>query len=387
MNNKLTRRNWLKSSAFLAAGLGVAPALMASETVLQPLYKPQIWERNFSFPPNINQLRARLLANENPYGPSDQVRLAIMESVGMGNRYGHQDAQTLKKMLAEKEGVTPDHIMLGPGSTDILEKTAISHFVSGGNIVSADPSYMSLVKTAVAFGGSWKNIPLTADYAHDLKAMRAAVDKKTQLVYVCNPNNPMGTLTPNEDLRTFCADIAEKAPVFVDEAYLEFLEDREGKSMVDLVARGKNVIVARTFSKIHGMAGLRIGYGVALPETLEKIRSMVRSNMGLCVTSIRGAIAALGAVDFQEKTRTLTAESREYVASELNSMGFAYVPSHTSFMIFPIEMQGKAFLDEMFGQGIGVRVFEINDKPWCRVSMGTRDEMKIFIEGLKKTVG
>ncbi|MEL7195268.1 MAG: histidinol-phosphate transaminase [Bacteroidota bacterium] len=387
MNTKLTRRNWLKSSAFLAAGLGVAPALMASDSTLQPVYKPQIWERNFSFPSDVNGLRARLLANENPYGPSDEVRLAIMESVSKGNRYGHQDSMRLKEMLAEREGVTPDHIMLGPGSTDILEKTAISHFVSGGNIVSADPSYMSLVKTAMAFGGSWKNIPLTADYAHDVSAMRAAIDKKTRLVYVCNPNNPMGSLTPNADLRKFCAEASEKAPVFVDEAYLEFLEEREGKSMVDLVAQGKNVIVARTFSKIHGMAGLRIGYGVAQPETLEKIRSMVRSNMGLCVTSIRGAMASLEATAFHEKTRRLTAESRAYVGEQLQSMGFSYVPSYTSFMIFPIDMPGDDFLDKMFAQGIGVRVFEINDKPWCRVSMGTMDEMKIFIEGLKKTLG
>ena len=184
MKNNFNRRNWLKSSFALAAGASLTPMAFATGESIRPLYPTQIWERNFSFPPDLSTLKARLLANENPYGPSDEVRLAIMESVSMGNRYGHGDAQKLKELLAEKEGVSPDHIMLAPGSTDILEKTAISLFVSGGNIVSADPSYMSLVKTALSFGADWKNIPLTADYAHDLPAMAAAIDSETKLIYV-----------------------------------------------------------------------------------------------------------------------------------------------------------------------------------------------------------
>ncbi|MEM6800017.1 MAG: aminotransferase class I/II-fold pyridoxal phosphate-dependent enzyme [Bacteroidota bacterium] len=388
MQKKVNRRNWLKSSLGLAAGAAIIPAAWASPTEIRPVYKPQLWERNLSFPPNLGQMKARLLANENPYGPSKEARLAVIESVGLGNRYGHEDAKKLREMIAEREGVSADHIMLGPGSTDILEKTAISHFVSGGNIVSADPSYMSLVKTALSFGAKWKNIPLTTDYAHDLPAMLAAIDADTRLVYVCNPNNPMGSLTPSDSLREFCAAAASAScPIFVDEAYLEFLEDREGKSMVDLVAKGKNIIVARTFSKIHGMAGLRIGYAVALPETLEKIREMVRSNMGLSVTSLRGAMASLDAIDFQEKSRKLTAEAREFVASELENLGFAYVPSHTSFMIFPIEMPGDTFLEKMYNKGIGIRVFEIQEKSWCRVSMGTMPEMKLFISELKTVLG
>jgi len=386
-SSSINRRNWLKSSLVLATGAVVAPQALASSPQIIPQFKPQIWERNFSFPPDMSKLKARLLANENPYGPSDKVRLAIMESVGLGYRYGHQDAKKLKEMLAEKEGVTPDHIMLGPGSTDILEKTAIVQFTEGGNIVSADPSYMSLVKTAMSFGADWKNIPLTSSYAHDLPAMAHAIDKETQLVYVCNPNNPMGSLTPAEDLRKFCSTVSEDVPVFVDEAYLEFLEDPEASSMVGLVAEGKNIIVARTFSKIHGMAGLRVGYGVALPETLEKISSMVRSNMGLSITSLRGAMASLEAHDFQKKSRKLTAETREYVAGELDKLGFAYVPSHTSFMIFPIELEGEKYLSKMFELGIGIRVFEIDDKPWCRVSMGTMKEMEMFVSALKKVLG
>lgn len=384
----INRRTWLRSSLVLASGAALAPAALAAKpSSIQAVPKFRIWERNLAFPQDAFTIQARLLANENPYGPSDKARLAIMDSVSMGNRYGHADAKKLKEILAEKEGVTPDHIMLGPGSTDILEKVAICHFVEGGNIVSADPSYMSLVKTAMAFGADWKNIPLTADYAHDLPAMSKAIDKETKLVYVCNPNNPMGSLTPAAALRKFCAKASEKAPVFVDEAYLEFLDDGAASSMVDLVAEGKNVIVARTFSKIHGMAGLRIGYGVALPETLEKISTMVRSNMGLSITSLRGAMASLEDKPFHEMSRKLTKETREYVGEELTKLGFDYVPSYTSFMIFPIQLPGEEYLEKMYAQGVGVRVFEIDDKPWCRVSMGTMKEMEMFISSLKKVIG
>lgn len=367
----------------------MAPAAMASHTSTSRKSQAlsRIVERNLAFPPDMSNVQARLLANENPYGPSDKVRLAVMDAVSLGNRYGHEAAQQLKEMLAEKEGVSPDHILLGPGSTDILEKTAIAQFVNGGNIVSADPSYMSLVRTAMAFGAEWKNIPLTANYAHDLKAMMKAIDAQTKLVYVCNPNNPMGSLTPADDLRAFCAKAAETAPVFVDEAYLEFLDKPEASSMVGLVAEGKDVIVARTFSKIHGMAGLRIGYGVAQPETLEKISTLVRSNMGLSITSIKGAMASLTDTPFHDMSRSLTGQTREYVAAELDKLGFAYVPSHTSFMIFPIELPGEEYLEKMFAHGVGVRVFEIDEKPWCRVSMGTMKEMELFVSTLKKVVG
>ena len=151
----------------------------------QPMKKPRdLW--------NLN---ARLLANENPYGPSPAARLSIMESVARGNRYGHGEAAKLIEMLAEKEGIPKEYIMLGPGSSDLLEKTAITHFLEGGNIVSADPAYMSLIKTAQRMKAKWKSVPLNENWEHDLDGMEAAIDVNTQLIYICNPNNPTGTIT------------------------------------------------------------------------------------------------------------------------------------------------------------------------------------------------
>ncbi len=375
------------------AGMAAAPNLLAKSA---PASKDaswyagvRSWEKTLAFDPDFDKLSARLLANENPFGPSPMAKLAIMESVGMGNRYGHGDANKLMEILAEKEGVDKEQIILGPGSTDILEKTAIVMFRKGGNVVSADPAYMSLIKTAQAFEAEWRSVKCTKDWAHDLEGMQKAIDADTKLVYICNPNNPTGTLTDAGKLRAFCAEAAEKAPVFVDEAYLEFLPPDQQQSMVQLVQEGKNVIVARTFSKIHGMAGLRLGYGIAQPETLEKIRRMVRTTMGLNVTSLRGGMASLEDKNFLDNSRKWTAESRDYTFEKLTSLGFDPIPSHTSFMLFPLQegINGEEFLEKMFSQGVGVRFFEIHDKPYCRVSMGTLDEMALFVKGFKKVIG
>ena len=387
MSKTLNRRNWLKSGLIAAGSVTLAPHLAWSSSTRR-LSGSVIWEIDHPsyYRDAAPVLKARLNANENPYGPSESVKKAINEAVSMGNRYGHSDAAILIEKIAEKEGVTPDHIMLGPGSTDLLEKTAISRFMKGGNIVSADPSYMSLINTAQAIGAEWKAIPLTKDYAHDLPAMLAAVDNRTQLVYVCNPNNPTGSLTPSSDLRTFCSKVSEKTPVFVDEAYLEFLEDPDANSMVDLVAQGKDIIVARTFSKIHSMAGLRIGYIVAAPERIKSITNMVRSTMGLSITSIKGALASMGDGAFCSECKELNTAARNYVCAELDKMNYKYIPSYTNFVIFPLNKNtiGEEFMKSMVARGVGIRMYSFQNEPWCRVSIGTMPEMQLFTEVFKQ---
>lgn len=387
MKQPISRRNWLKSSFIAMGTMSLAPSLAFAGKENLHAYQPESRLKEFIPAFNYDEARimAKLNANENPYGPSPKVIQAVSDAVSTGNRYGHGDAATLIKMIAEKEGVTPAHIMMGPGSSDLLEKTAFVQFRNGGNIVSADPAYMSIMSTARAMGASWKPTPLTVDFQHDLDAMAREVDADTKLVYICNPNNPTGSITDPAKLKAFCSKTSEKVPVFVDEAYLEFLDNPEANSMVGLVAEGKDVIVARTFSKIHGMAGLRIGYIVAQPERIETITSLVRSTMGLCVTSLKGAIASLGEQEFLANCRKMNTECREYTASEITALGYNIIPSSTSFMIFPIAMEGQPFMKGMYDGGVGIRVFKIDDKPWCRVSMGTMDEMHQFVETFKKT--
>ena len=388
----LSRRNWLRKATLAGAGLAAAPFAMNAAPGLLPrnaavkeILPGLEWEKAASTA--MPELKARLLANENPWGPSPNARLAIMEAASTGNRYQHEAAANLRTMIAEFEGVPEDHILLAPGSSDVLEKMAIMHFMNGGNLVAADPAYMSLIKTAMAMKADWKKIRLTDDWAHDLDGMAAAVDADTKMVYICNPNNPTGTLTDSDDIRSFIRKVAtDEVTVFVDEAYLEFLPDAMSKSMVSMVKEGKNVVVARTFSKVHGMAGLRIGYGVMLPSMLEKVNTIWRGNMSLCKTSLMGAMASMEDKDFQAMSIAGTAAAREQTMTGLKKLGFSPVPSHTSFMIFPIEMEGKPFLNAMFSKGIGVRAFDIFGKDYCRVSMGKPEEMDLFLTALDEVL-
>ena len=388
------RRDWLKTSAITLGGISMLPMIGQAETPMVPLtkdikgrilYSPFFKEFIPSKPFTV-ALKAKLNANENPYGPSPMAIEALKSSAHLGNRYAWRELFELVDKIATLEGVNGDNILMGPGSSDILEKVGMVFFKNGGNVVSADPSYMSLIQVAKATGGSWKPIPLTKDWEHDLKAMESAIDENTKLVYICNPNNPTGTLTATAALKDFCSRVSEKVPVFVDEAYLGFLEDGMSHSMVPLVEQGKNIIVARTFSKIHGMAGLRVGYAVAQPETLERINSITRGGMGISYPSIHAAIASLEDKDFINKCRSLNSEVRDYVYTSLKEMGQKPVTSYTSFMIFPIEMEGESFLNEMTSLGVGVRAFNFMDKNWCRVSMGTMDEMKLFTSAVSKVL-
>ncbi|HEA19366.1 MAG TPA: histidinol-phosphate aminotransferase family protein [Pricia antarctica] len=393
--NTLNRRTWLKRGALTAAGAMIMPQFSFGETPRaklkfdaqgRTLYSPFFKEYNASIFPDETKLLAKLNANENPYGPSAKAIEAFQKSAHLGNRYAWRELFDLMDKIAVLENVDAKNVMMGPGSSDLLEKTAMVMFANGGNVVSADPAYMSLIKVAESVGATWKPIPLKEDWSHDLKAMEAAIDADTKLVYICNPNNPTGSMTNHAELVDFCSRVSEKVPVFIDEAYMGFLEDGAKKSMVSLVNEGKDVIIARTFSKIHGMAGLRVGYIVAQEATLDKIQEVTRGGMGITYPSIFAASASMDDIEFQDKSRKLNAECREFVYKTLDDMGYEYVPSSTSFILFPIEMEGQAFLEKMTAQQVGVRAFDIMDKNWCRVSMGTMDEMKIFATALQKVL-
>ena len=393
--NTLDRRAWLKRGMLTAAGAMVIPHVTFGKSNAkglhinakgQTLYSPFFKEYNANVFPDTMELLAKLNANENPYGPSPKAIEAFKNAAPMGNRYAWKELFDLMEKIAVEEKVTAKNIMMGPGSSDLLEKTAMVLFADGGNIVSADPSYMSLIKVAEATGATWKPVPLKEDWSHDLAAMEAAIDADTKLVYICNPNNPTGSMTDHAELVDFCSRVSDKVTVFIDEAYLGFLDDAAKKSMVSLINEGKDVIIARTFSKIHGMAGLRIGYIVAQEATLDKIQKITRGGMGISYPTIFAASVSMDDVAFQNKSRKLNAECREYVYSVLDKMGYSYVPSSTSFILFPIEMEGKEFLEKMTEQRVGVRAFDIMDKNWCRVSMGTMEEMEIFGTALQKVL-
>jgi histidinol-phosphate aminotransferase len=377
---KNSRREWLKSAALLAAGLSTANFTL-SKPSQNPVYNPYTGEWMLQLPEQ--PLKARLMYNENPYGPSEKALKALKDVLGESSRYAFSKANELKEMIAQKEGLTADHIFISAGSLEFLALTGLAYGLNGGNIISAYPTFQSLMDTAAGFNCEWKRIAVDKNYKHDLGAMENAIDDSTKLMYICNPNNPTGTLLDTATLAEFCKQVARRIPVFVDEAYTEFHPDPESISVKNLVKEGHNVIIAKTFSKIHGFAGLRVGYALAQPAMVKKIEAFRLQMTTMTGPSIAAAMASYEDQQFMDFCRTKNTEVRELTYSILKDLGYEFVKSNTSFMIFPINTEPKTFLKAMRDQGVGVRSWTFHGKDWCRVSMGTKEEMEIFGNALK----
>ncbi|MCC5932242.1 MAG: histidinol-phosphate aminotransferase family protein [Cyclobacteriaceae bacterium] len=388
----LSRRNLLKSGLSTLVAIPFASPLLAGafnniplpideqgRIVYTPLFKENIL-KSYSDRPSV----VRLNANENPYGPSQSAREAILQSIDYGNRYAWQALYELTEKIAEKEKVNAECIMMGPGSSDLLEKVAMVVFNKGGNLISADPCYMSIVRVAEATGAKWKNVPCLENGAHDLDSMEKAIDDETRLIYICNPNNPTGSITPGQELLNFCRKVSDRVPVFIDEAYIEFVQKNESESMVKLLQENKNVIIARTFSKVMGLAGMRIGYILALPSFLKPLHNITRGGMGITYPSVYAALAALGDINFQNESIEKNNEVKDYVYKELNLLKYPFIKSYTNFILFPVPFTGQFTLEKLASFNVYIRTFEINEQPYCRVSIGTKNEMEIFIDALKR---
>jgi histidinol-phosphate aminotransferase len=381
----MNRRNWLKASTLLTGGLAFAPAawnkLEASTVENMPLDEPFVSDAELLA--DVPVLKARLSANENPFGPSDKAKIAITGAMAASYQYSFMGNRQLAQKIAIKEKIDSNMVMLGAGSSPILHATAIHYSREGGNIVTGDPSYADLPDHATNFNTKWIKVPLTTDYKLDLDAMEKAIDSETKLVCICNPNNPTGTILETSKLRSFCERISKKVPVFVDEAYIDYLPDPQGATVIDLVKAGNNIIVARTFSKLYGFAGLRIGYAIAPKSILDKLE-LYQSDASLSHLSVQAALAAYDDKDYLRSALEKTLASKEYLYSVLKAEGYDYIPSSANFVMFPIKMDGKRFSEEMMKRSVSIRYWKFNDKNWCRVSIGTMDEMKAFAEAFKQ---
>jgi histidinol-phosphate aminotransferase len=370
MSSQLSRRAWFKSAMVVGATMPLGLS-MVQELMAAPMSKAEL---EFI---SLNGKLIRLGSNENPYGPSPKAREAIQRSIAEGNRYPFEASDEIRQMIAVKEGVSPDHILLTAGSGEVLALAGTGVGLEGGAVLSAWPTFTMLMNFAEKHKARWDRVSLDQNMAHDLEAMASAVKPDTKMVFVVNPNNPTGTIVDNTKLRNFCIEMAKKAVVFSDEAYLEFLEPAQQSSMVDLVRQGHNVIVSRTFSKIYGLAGLRIGYAVAKPELIQKLS---KYQMGTIINQavLAAAKASFGDEEFMTYTRKMNAEARTYFTDYLDRKKWFYGKSYTNVVLFPAPKGGKYILDETTKRGYQIRVWDYQDKEWCRVSIGTLEEMKSF---------
>ncbi len=323
----------------------------------------------------------KLASNEFPLEPFPEVIDAIAAAGTTVNRYPDSGQYELTRAIAEHHGVDPSSVWVGAGSSEVLRCTALSVGGPGTNAVFAHPSFvMYRIATLVAHADPVA-VSLDANFSHDLDAMLHAITDATTLVYVCNPNNPTGGIVPGQDLIEFIGAIDERVTIVIDEAYAEFVTDDTYESMLPLVEQKPNVLVARTFSKIYGLAGLRVGYGIGHPDLIDRLRT-TQPPFAVTAPAQAAALAALPLQDRVAERCKLNAEGRDHLIDQLSGRGFRVAESQANFVYFEPDGDAPGLFDALLREGVIVRV--LGDG--VRVTVGTRSENEHFLEALDKVV-
>ena len=326
----------------------------------------------------------KVASNENPFGPSPLAVAAMQQAIAGVNLYPDGNAFYLKQKLAAKLGVEPANLVLGNGSNDIIEFIGHALLAPGADVVVSQYCFAIYPIVTKLFGANVITVP-AKNYGHDLPAMLRAITPNTRVVFVANPNNPTGTLVPRGELIQFVNDVPDDVLLVMDEAYIEFLAD--AVDLIPLIRLGarKNLILMRTFSKIYGLAGLRVGYGIAAAEfvsALEKIRQPFNLNL----LAQAAALAALDDEEHVRKTRSNYFGGLEFFASALRALKLEYVPSHANFILVRVG-QGQKVFDAMQKLGVITRPMAGYQLPeWIRISIGTRAENERCLAALKKSL-
>ena len=349
----------------------------------------------------------RLNSNENPYGPSPQALKAMTDAFGLAWRYPDEHADTLIETIAKMNGVNRDQIILGDGSGEILKICASAFtgpaigdrrpielskptrgpaltFIPGrGTLVVADPTYEAIVNHARVNRANVVKVPLNRAYAHDLTRMLAA--SREGLIYICNPNNPTASITPKNDMRAFIEKVSPQTMILVDEAYFHYADSPDYESVIPMIRNHPNLIVARTFSKIYGMAGLRCGYCIAQKETLQRMRPHLTWD-SVNILALAAATASLNDPDQVTTGRRWNAQTRQFVSDEVRKLGYEHIPSDTNFMMINLKQPVRPVIDGLKQRNVQVgRVFSSLPNH-MRVTIGKQSEMEAFLTAFRETI-
>ncbi|MGZ8780513.1 MAG: pyridoxal phosphate-dependent aminotransferase [Thermoanaerobaculia bacterium] len=323
-----------------------------------------------------------LNSNENPYGPSPSAMRAMREAMAETFRYPDDHEAALAETIAASHGVSTSEVLLGNGSSDILRLAAAAFLDGGGKLVTADPTFESL--WAHARGSEIVRVPLDAAFAHDLPKMLEA-SRGAALVYIANPNNPTATITSRASIRAFLDAVPRETIVLVDEAYHHYVESGDYESVIPLVAKLPNLVVARTFSKIYAMAGLRCGYAVAQKPLLERMlphQAFNAMNLMACVAARASLLDAGHVATSRKKNR----DTRAWLIAELERLGYRTLPSEANFAMIDLRTEVRPLILAMRERGVRPgRVFHAMPRH-LRVTIGTPEEMARFVAVLKDVV-
>lgn len=324
----------------------------------------------------------KLASNENPLGPSPKAIEAMYAALEKGHLYPDGGGFSLCRAIAAKLGLAPENIVLGNGSNEVLEFLGHAFINPGDDVVTSQYAFIVYKLIATSFGARTIEV-LSPDYQQDLGGILAAITPKTRLIFIPNPNNPTGTLLSQQAIDDFMARITENVIVVFDEAYFEFLDDPP--DTLRFVREGRNIVVLRTFSKIHGLAGLRIGYALAgldLVQVLHKTRQPFNVNSIAQV----GALAALEDDEHLRETKRVIDEGRAYLHEQFAKMKIPFVPGTANFVMVNVG-DGDAVFDKLLRQGVIVRPLGGYNLPeWARISVGTPEENEKLIAALKKVM-
>lgn len=323
----------------------------------------------------------KLASNENPLGSSPKAVAVLAETAATLHRYPDGGAHRLRAALADRYKLTPEHVILGNGSDEILGLLARAFLSPGDEAVMADQTFVIYKMEVTAAHGKPVIVPLT-QWQHDLAAMTEAITDRTRLVFVCNPNNPTGTMVTASDVNAFMRRVPDDVIVIFDEAYYEYVQDQHFPDSLDWVTQRRNAVVLRTFSKIYGLAGLRVGYGLTTPEIAGYL-NRVRPPFNVNTMAQRAALAALTDDEHVARSRALNAAEMATVRAGLVALGFQPVPSQANFLLFDVGRDGRAVFEALLRQGVIVRHIEGR---LLRVTIGLPEENRYFLDALKKVL-
>jgi histidinol-phosphate aminotransferase len=319
-----------------------------------------------------------LSRNENAYGPSQRVIASMQDALHFANRYPDPAVNALHERIAQSHSIKPELLVLGCGSGEILSITASSFLAPGKTLITAAPTFESIGRCAKVLGAQVVEIPLDKNYSHDLPAMLARADASTSLIYICNPNNPTASLTPRKDLEEFIRKLPPSTTVLIDEAYHHFVgATPDYTSFIDKPMNDDRVIVARTFSKVFGLAGIRVGYAVGAPE---KIRALTARRLpeGLNAVGARAALVAYDEIEYVQMSEKRNANDRQEFFNEAKSRKVRGIPSYANFAMLKVNRPALEVIEHFKKNSIQIARLFPSMNTYVRVSFGTPPDMKEF---------
>ncbi len=328
----------------------------------------------------------KLASNENPLGPSPLAMQAIAEQIGKLHRYPDASAYYLKQRLSRHLGLSPEQLICGNGSDEILELLVRAFLLPGQEVISATPSFLMYGLLTQGAGGVFQPVPLK-DFRVDLPAVVQAITARTKLIIINNPNNPTGTVIYRTEWEDFLAALPPQVLVVVDEAYIEFVDHPEVPHGLAYVQENRPLIGLRTFSKAYGLAGLRIGYGYG-PSALIGYLDRLRSPFNVNSLAQAAALAALDDHEFLARTQHLVKEGLAFFCRELDHLGIAYIPSQANFLLIRVDRNSREVYEQMLRQGVIIRAMTSYQLPdYIRVNAGLPEENQRFMQTFKRVMG